>query len=609
MRLSFLSFSLIGDAALKRLDAKGLCGLLKDNGIESLDLLSVELKLYGREKLKSAMAESGVACGSIIATADFLTDPDKAEKQLREALDDCRYFGTDCLMIVPGQGFDVKNKRFRELSRAKMLEMAAAFFTRAVAEAAKTGITVGLEDTPQTIKPFCTAAEMKALFARVPGLRLILDTGNILVGDPKADLLAYYEGLKSYICRVHVKDVVKGRGLGPEGCIDGESIAAVVTGSGILPMREFLRRLKADGYEGDLCIEYAAPKGMHGAAHRGNIAAYADWIRAVWDGTDEVPPYIRIPGIEKPVSRIFFGTAMMPLLAGKDADALLDSMFALGVNAFDCARGYGMAEKSLGGWVRRRGCRERVVLLTKCGNVGMGGKVCVNRKVIEKELDKSLKMLGTDYVDIYLLHRDDPITPVGEFIECLNEKQREGKIRVFGVSNWKKERIEEANAYAAAHGLNGFAVSSPNFGLAEQVQDPWGGDCVTVSGDANRDVRAWYAEQKMPVLAYSSMGRGFFTGKFKSGDYEGAKKVLDAAAQKGYLYEVNMQRLKRCEILAAEQGTSVPDIAMRYIFGSGMQVCALVSTSSPARMMQNVRAANRPLGGEEIHFLETGERA
>ena len=112
----------------------------------------------------------------------------------------------------------------------------------------------------------------------------------------------------------------------------------------------------------------------------------------------------------------------------------------------------------------------------------------------------------------------------------------------------------------------------------------------------------------MPVLAYSSLGRGFFTGKFRSGDYEGAKKVMDSFAQKGYLYPVNMDRLARCEKLAEEQGCTVSDIAMRYIFGSDMKVCAIVSTSSAKRMRQNVHASLHPLTAEEIRYLETGER-
>ena len=608
MRLSLLTFSMIADAMTKRVNAEKLCRICTDNGIESLDLMAEELKMYGIEKLKKAMGASSVACGSLICNVDFLGDADHGQAALKNAIDLCGQIGTTQLMIVPGQAFGKGMKRAKTMTSEAMLDEAVTFFRTAVEEGQKAGLTVGLEDTPQAAKPYCRKEDMLYLMEQVPGLKLILDTGNILVGDPKADLLDYYEALKPYIMRIHLKEVVRGRFPMKEVCADGVSIAPVVTGSGIQPTAELLRALKADGYDGDLCIEYAAPKGTHGDAHSKAVAPYADYIRDIWNDTYEKPPYIEIEGVGKPVSRIFFGTAAMPMMMGKEADALFDSMFAQGVNAFDCARGYGLAEKSLGTWIRHRNNRERIVLLTKCGNVGLTGKVCVNRKVIDSELEKSLKTLGTYYIDIYLLHRDDPATPVSEIIDTLNEKQREGKIRVFGVSNWTKERIEEANAYAASRGLNGFAVSSPNFGLAEQVKDPWGGECVTISGDANKEVRAWYAAQQMPVLAYSSLGRGFFTGKFRSGDYEGAKKVMDSFAQKGYLYPVNMDRLARCEKLAEEQGCTVSDIAMRYIFGSDMKVCAIVSTSSAKRMRQNVHASLHPLTAEEIRYLETGER-
>ena len=178
------------------------------------------------------------------------------------------------------------------------------------------------------------------------------------------------------------------------------------------------------------------------------------------------------------------------MLMGKDVNYLLDAALSYGLNSFDCARGYGAAENSLGNWMKERNNRDRVVVLSKCGNVDQEGNVLVNRAVIEKELAESLAALQTDYIDIYLLHRDDPKTPVSEFIDTLNDAQRAGKIRVFGVSNWTDTRIREANDYAAAHGLNGFSVSSPNFGLAEQVQDPWGGDCVTLTGPDNEEARA-----------------------------------------------------------------------------------------------------------------------
>ena len=335
------------------------------------------------------------------------------------------------------------------------------------------------------------------------------------------------------------------------------------------------------------------------------VTPCADWIcNDVRNDEDEFPPYAQIEGLDKPVSRIFYGTAMIQ----SQADELFDQMYAVGINAFDCARGYGMAEKSLGTWVSHRSNREKVVILTKCGNVSIFGNIHINRKVMEKELITSLKTLKMDYIDIFLLHRDDPKTPVSEYVDTMNDFVREGRIRVFGVSNWTKERIEEANAYAASRGLKGFTVSSPHFGLAEQVEDPWGGGCVTISGDANASIRDWYVDQQMPVLAYSSLARGFFSGRFTSNDYDGAKKVLDGAGQKGYLYQVNMDRLQRCEKLAAEKGCSVAQIAMSYIFSNDMNLFALVSTNKQSRMKENIWAANHLLSAEEVKYLEMGIR-
>ena len=307
------------------------------------------------------------------------------------------------------------------------------------------------------------------------------------------------------------------------------------------------------------------------------------------------------------VSRIFCGTANPPISsAEKSAYELLDSVLASGINAFDCARSYGMAENTLGNWIEKRNCRDKIIILSKCGDV-KNGKVLVNRQVIMEQLQQSLEALKVSYIDIYLLHRDDPNTPVKEFIDTLNEIKEAGKIKIFGVSNWTHQRIEAANNYAASKGLTGFQVSSPNYGLARQIQDLWGGGCVTISGPENKEARSWYIENQMPVIAYSSLGRGFFSGRFKAGDYETARKCLDTFAQKGYLYEENMQRLKRAEELAEKYNISVPEIAMRYIFSSEMNLFAVVSTASPERLRMNIRAANNPLSKEDSQYLEAGE--
>ena len=324
------------------------------------------------------------------------------------------------------------------------------------------------------------------------------------------------------------------------------------------------------------------------------------------DGQDAT--YGEIGGLSKKVSRIFLGTAISPILDGKEADVLLDQMYALGINAFDSARGYGLSESVLGRWVKHRKNREEVVLLTKCGNATPTGTVHIDRDVMTNELKRSLSELGTDYVDILLLHRDDVNTSIAEYLETFNDFVREGIIKSFGVSNWTVERIQEANAYAAEHGLCPFSISSPNFGLAEQVNDPWGGNCVTISGQGNKEVRDWYSRTNMPVLAYSALGRGFFSGRFEAGDYETAKSVLDAYAQKGYLYPVNMERLERCRMLAEKHKCSVAQIAMSYIFSHSMNVFAVVSTTSPERMRLNLESSKLKLGKEEVMFLESGAR-
>lgn len=316
--------------------------------------------------------------------------------------------------------------------------------------------------------------------------------------------------------------------------------------------------------------------------------------------------YGEIPGLTLPVSRIILGTAAGPLLAGENADELLDGSEEKGVNAFDCARSYGHAEEVLGDWVKRRNNRDRVMILSKCGDI-RNGIVKINAQVINQQLETSLKMLRMNYIDLYLLHRDDPDTSVSEYIDTLNKAKREGKIRLFGVSNWTTERIREANRYAKESNQEGFSVSSPNYGLARQMEDLWGGGCVTISGPEHEADREWYTRTGMPVIAYSSLGRGFFSGKFRSDDPDGARKVLDSYAQKGYLHPENLIRLRNAEQLAEKLGETVPEIAMRYVFSNSMNLFAVISTSRPDRLDSSIRAADKPLTDEEVSQLENDE--
>lgn len=317
--------------------------------------------------------------------------------------------------------------------------------------------------------------------------------------------------------------------------------------------------------------------------------------------------YTRIAYVEKPVSRIILGTASQPFILGGDGAAILDGAVENGINTFDLARNYGYSERSVGTWLKERGCRKQVVLISKCGHPDEKGNSRINEGAIRADLEKSCEELGTEYIDVYLLHRDDTRIPVSEIAEIMNKLHGEGRIGAFGGSNWTYRRIAEINAYAVAHGLIPFSVSSPNFGLARQVNDPWGGGCVSISGPENEDARKWYRQHKMPVIAYSSLGRGLFSGKIKSSEQVRATEILDPVAVKGYVSEDNFERLRRAELLAKKYGVSVPQITLCWLFRRGLDCCAVVSSTKAENFAANVAALDVPLTEQDADYLDLKE--
>jgi aryl-alcohol dehydrogenase-like predicted oxidoreductase len=225
--------------------------------------------------------------------------------------------------------------------------------------------------------------------------------------------------------------------------------------------------------------------------------------------------YGTIPGVDKPVSRLVQGTVMISSENIERSYKLLDEVFALGCRTLDTAHGYGLgdSERTLGGWMAERGVRDQIVIIGK-GAHHNEDRQRVTPFDITADLHDSLARLKTERIELYLLHRDDRTVPVGPIVNVLNEHLQAGKIGAFGGSNWSVERIQEANSYAAVNGLVPFVASSPNFGLAEQIRPPWP-NCVSISGENGRDDRDWYASQGMPLITWSSLAGGFFSGRFQ----------------------------------------------------------------------------------------------
>ncbi|MDR0849275.1 MAG: aldo/keto reductase [Propionibacteriaceae bacterium] len=312
--------------------------------------------------------------------------------------------------------------------------------------------------------------------------------------------------------------------------------------------------------------------------------------------------YRDVPYVDKRVSRIVFGTAIGSMMNNEDRFDLLDAVFEAGITTYDSAASYGEAEASLGRWVKARGLRDQVTILTKGANPSQY-RDRVTPFDIMSDIEDSFAKLQTDFIDIYILHRDSPRVPVGPIVECLNKLHIDGRIGAFGGSNWTLARTLEVNAYAKEHGLIPFTVCSPNYCLADMMGDPWGGS-VTISGDANADFRDWLRANQMPIFAYSSLGRGFLSGKIKSNEADRAEEIFGRASVE-YAYPINFERLRRAEELAKEKNVTVSQVAYSWLMHQDLNVFGITGTESPDNIRKTVDALHLELSAEEMDYLHT----
>ena len=158
--------------------------------------------------------------------------------------------------------------------------------------------------------------------------------------------------------------------------------------------------------------------------------------------------------------------------------AILDAFLAAGFNAIDTADVYnryapgmvgGESESIIGAWMKERGVRDRVIIITK-GGLEMGeGLVGLGREYLPKACEASLKRLQTDYIDVYMAHRSDPRVPIEETLEVFQQLIDRGKIRYAGCSNYKPDELAAALA-AAGPGRARYAVNEPEYNLIERKQ-------------------------------------------------------------------------------------------------------------------------------------------
>lgn len=312
--------------------------------------------------------------------------------------------------------------------------------------------------------------------------------------------------------------------------------------------------------------------------------------------------YGNIPGVTKPVSRLVQGVGKARSLGESKGFELLDSFFEKGCNVFDTARIYGSTDRFLGSWIADRGVRDRVVILGK-GAHHAGTQQRVTPQDIRDDLDTSLRELGTDFIDLYVLHRDDTTQPVGPIIETLAREAEAGKIGAYGGSNWTPERLTEANRFAAENGLPPFVLTNPNYSLAVQVEEPWA-NCICISGPAGAEARQAYRDMKMPVFCWSSLAGGFLSGRITRENKDEVASQFNELVARCYYSDDNFERLDRAQALAKRYGATVPQIALAFLLGQGLDLYALVGCASGEELQANIDAFDLHLSPAELKWLD-----
>jgi aryl-alcohol dehydrogenase-like predicted oxidoreductase len=303
--------------------------------------------------------------------------------------------------------------------------------------------------------------------------------------------------------------------------------------------------------------------------------------------------YIDVKGIDKPISRLILGSGGLSPDKMDHVRSMMESFIKLGGTTVDLAYIYGggACEKAIGLWMQENG-RDRINVWTKGAHHDANGPR-VNREAIHEELMISLERLQTDHVDLYALHRDDPSVQVGEIVEALNEHIEAGRMKAIGASNWTHQRLQEANDYAASHGLVGFAFNSPNLSLAK-TNEPYWKDCVS----ADSDTLAWHERSQLPLFSWSSQARGFFSGRFSPDDRSDADMV------RVFYNDANWERLKRANQMAKDKGVSAIQLSLAYVLNQPFPTAALIGPANTEELQSCYEASQIKLSRAEIDWLD-----
>jgi aryl-alcohol dehydrogenase-like predicted oxidoreductase len=304
-----------------------------------------------------------------------------------------------------------------------------------------------------------------------------------------------------------------------------------------------------------------------------------------------------IPGTDLHVSGICLGGNVFGWTADRDASfAVLDAFLAGGGNFIDTADSYsafapgnsgGESETILGEWFAARpGARQRVVLATKVGKHPqfMG----LSPENIRAAADASLARLGTDHIDLYYAHSDDPNTPIEDSLAAFAALIEEGKVRYVAASNYTAPRLAEALEIAEQESLPRYVALQPEYSLVER-------------GAYEGELMELCERERLACIPYWGLARGFLTGKYRLGGPDvDSPRAAGAAA---YLSERGIAVLDALDAVAAAHDADVASVALAWLLAQSTVLSSIASARNVEQLGSLLAVSSLELSPEEIARL------
>ena len=267
----------------------------------------------------------------------------------------------------------------------------------------------------------------------------------------------------------------------------------------------------------------------------------------------------------------------------------------LGINFFDTADIYsgGMSERVVGKALRDfAASRDEVVIATKvCNPVGPGpNQRGLSRKHILHSIDASLQRLGTDYVDLYQIHRWDYETPIEETLDALNEVVKAGKARYIGASSMFAWQFAKALYTSDVHGWERFVSMQPHYNLIYREEE--------------REMMPLCEDQKVAVIPWSPLARGLLTRDPANRQDQTLRAQTDAIGKSLYAREDDLEIARRVNEVAKERGLPMAQVALAWMLSKPYITAPIVGATKTHHLEEAVAAMEVKLTPEEINRLE-----